>query len=289
MAYKPGPLDADYVVRRYVAGDPAWQIAEALGCSTSPVFRILKRRGVQVRTPRYDMDDDAIVAEYVAGASEKHLADERGVARGVIRRILVARNVQIRGRSDAEILKWSKLKLDRTAVERQLGAAWVAASGRVDSAATKAKRSLSSFIADTKRVGSHEDEVAAILAGAGHMPIRQRPFGPYNIDVAVNPLRLAVEVVGSNLGRKALARLRERSKHILDAGWCLLFVYCGPLWGGRRCRFDRSFVAEYLIALANRARRNEPVHGRYGVVRGDGKATTMLRRYLHDLPVIPAA
>jgi hypothetical protein len=45
------PTEVDEMARRYVAGEHCGQIGESLGYSTQTVWKCLKRRGVQTRTP----------------------------------------------------------------------------------------------------------------------------------------------------------------------------------------------------------------------------------------------
>lgn len=234
---------------------------------------------------RVALDADYLVRAYEAGASEKKLADELGVSRSAIRRRLVARNVKPRGRSEAELLKWSAIKRDRALVERQCGSAWNAARGRIHTLEEKSARAAGGG----RRIGKHEDNIAGLLDAAGCAVTRQLPWGPYNIDLAAHEERVAIEVLGSIVTHAARDRIRERTEYLLNGGWCVLFVYVGPLWGRRHVKVDGAFVTDEIVSLVERARRHEPVHGCYRVIRGDGEPTSMLRKYLNDLPVVPGA
>lgn len=284
---RPRPaLNTDDLIQRYDAGESAASIAASVGIAKGSFYKRLKVAGHAVRGNRRALDDAAIVARYVAGDSEKKISDDLGVDRLAIRRRLIEANVQPRGRSEAERLKWSKLKSDPVAVARQVAAANAACRGRAHSQDEIAKRALSAFAGMSRHIGRGEDEIFAALCGAGLNPVRQRPFGRYNLDLALEEPRVAVEVVGTPISGPPSVRQRlfDRTKHLIDSGWCVLFVYVGPLWGGRMVELDRSFVAEEVIAFANRFRRNESARRGYRVIRGDGKPTAMLRRYLDDLP-----
>jgi very-short-patch-repair endonuclease len=284
------PLDTDNLIARYRAGESLSRLCHEAGLRQGQLRKrlvaaglVLDARGVR---RRIRLDEGRVVADYVAGASEKKLADELGISRRAIRRVLTTHGVEIRSRSDAELLKWSVLKRDRAAVERQCGRAWDAARVRVHGADELALRAQTHYTRGSRLIGRFELATAAILTENGLAFESQWPEGSYNIDFALHESRIAVEVLGTIVTHAARDRIRERTEHLLNRGWCVLFVYVGPLWGGRRVVPDVGFVAEQIVALAERAGRGEPVHGRYRVIRGDGKPTTMLRRYLNDLPVV---
>ena len=140
---------------------------------------------------------DDLVQKYLTGTSEKKLADECGVSRSAIRRVLKAVGVQPRGRSEAELTKWSVLKQDRAAVERQCRKAWAASTGVPKSIEARTKMALTCFANASRHIGRGEDAVIAIMAGCGLNPAHQFPDGAYNIDVACAELRIAVEIKGA--------------------------------------------------------------------------------------------
>ena len=109
----------------------------------------------------------------------------------------------------------------------------------------------------------------------------------HNLDIAIEPARLAVEVIGSRAGEAATRRLRERTEYLLDAGWCVVFVPLRTL--PQREDPGLAAIAEHLIALTERVRRDESLRRKYGVIGRDGKPSTYCRRELDGLPRIPGA
>lgn len=86
-----------------------------------------------LRAPRRTMPEsviDAIVEAYTGGESENSLAKRYGVSRQVIRHRLLSRGVTRRTQSEAETLKWKKIKATPGGVERQCAAAWKAAEDK---------------------------------------------------------------------------------------------------------------------------------------------------------------
>ena len=224
-------------------------------------------------------DADKLVDEYLAGASINKLANKRGVSRQVVTSTLVELGVELRSQSEAELLKWSRMNARQRA--SQTSAAQVARRGTKDTPEALHKRAL----ARCKRVGRFEYELAEMLRARGLRVVEQLPVGAYNLDIASEELRLAVEVLGTVGDRVYFARLRERTKYLLDAGWCLVFV---PLRTAPQKR-DPGLpaIAENLIALSKRLRRDDSSRGKYGVIGRHGKPTAYCSRELHDLPRIP--
>jgi very-short-patch-repair endonuclease len=230
---------------------------------------------------RVTLDTDDLVRRYVEGASENQLAKELGVSRSVVARRLAKAGVERRGRSDAERLKWASLRTDRTAVERQCGAAWNATRGRVKSDAEKAKAARTNFLNAT-RIGRGEDRLATGLTGLGLTVEQQFPCGPYNVDVAVREGAIAVEIMGTWPKANGTTPYAERVEHILNAGWLLLWV---DIAWGKPLRV--AHVAKYVLAWPQFAGRHEAVGRGQWVIRGDAEDTTTMGVKLHKLTGVP--
>src|SRR3989304_933585 len=97
------------------------------------------------------LDLDDLIRRYEAGESLKHLSDEIGFDRWTIRGKFIQQGIHIRGRSEAERLKWSLLKSDRSAVERQCAAAWMGRRGRKDPLERKIRRARTQFLNATRK------------------------------------------------------------------------------------------------------------------------------------------
>ena len=60
-------------------------------------------------------DTDDLIESYLDGTSVNQLAKEHGISRTTIARVIKEYHVALRGRSDAEKVKWVRLKKDRAA------------------------------------------------------------------------------------------------------------------------------------------------------------------------------
>ncbi len=207
---------------------------------------------------------DELIERYQAGMSLKQLSDEAGIVRTVLQPRFIAAGVKMRSQSDAERLKWSVLKRDRAAVERQCTAAWQASRRRKVPRDQKLRTARTRYL-NLLSVGRYEEMLTDLIVARGLSVEQQFPVGPYNLDLAVNPGSIAVEVFGSSLPKKTRTSLRKRTEHILDAGWFLVFVHAwkGPVRLGA--------VADQVVTLSERMCSTEPtMQGRYWVVRSDG-------------------
>lgn len=222
---------------------------------------------------------DHLVRRYLSGESLKHLADDSGINRQVLTERMRKAGVQLRGRADAERLKWSGMDGDRRA--RQVAAAHTARKGRVDPPERKMLRAHTRA-AKGLHIGFGETPLADALRARGQSVTQQHPVDGYNLDLSLDGLLVAVEVQGAVNGRGS-ARLTQRTKHLLDRGWLVVFVLLHRTWA-----FRVEEVADQVLALAERARRGEPLGGHYAVLRGDGQGATGCRAYLDDLPRVPA-
>jgi very-short-patch-repair endonuclease len=204
------------------------------------------------------------------------------ISRPVITRILREHGVDLRSRSEAEFSKWRRIKQDPALVRRQCGAAWKAVLGSKKSETSK----IAAAMSRCRRVGLHEEELAALLRERDLDVVEQLPVGPYNLDLAVESTRFAVEVIGSN-SRQAYARMRERTEYLLDRGWTVVFV---PLRTGPQ-HLDPGLpaIADEIVALSKIRRPDHAARGQYGVVGRHGKPTPFCRRELDGLPVIERA
>jgi very-short-patch-repair endonuclease len=232
---------------------------------------------------RHALDVDDLVEKYIGGMSEKQLADCLGISRTVIARRLSERGVPRRGRSEAERLKWQAITADPRLVERQCSAAWGATRGSVRSVESKRRHAVTCFQRQVK-IGKHETRIATMLAGLGLDVVQQFPVGHHNIDVAIPSSRVAVEVL-SHYPKPdgGTVPYRERTECVLgEHGWCVLWIDCTnyrePVMPA---------VAEHVLALLHRVRRDESVRRRQWVVRCDGERSPGLGRKLEKLTGVP--
>lgn len=222
-----------------------------------------------------------LIAVYLGGESLKQLSSKSGISRTALTKQFKKAGVQIRGRSDAELLKWSKLKTDPTAVQRQVGKAWEARRGAVDDfdrkmrrAQTRSRRRL--------HIGLEEQRLADALIAAGVSIKQQFPMLIYNIDIALHEDFIAVEVADHSLGRTCSHNLVQRTKDILNLDWTVLFIV-----GAYDRRVDIGRVTEQIIAYRDFTRSNPSALGKYAMIRSDGKGPTGRYSDLDGLPRVP--
>ena len=220
---------------------------------------------------------DQLIRRYVAGTSLKQLSDESGYSRPLLLRRLTERGVPIRNRSTAETLKWSRLKLDRRAVERQCGGAWAANRGRVRQPIEKLRAAATLFRRATRPAGRYEVDLLVMLSPL-YSPTdlcHQFAVGPYNVDLAVRSQRVAVEVMRFH-HRKANSTIRrERLEYLLRRGWSVLVVFVV-----QKRTLELLPVAQQIHAFVQQARLDPSGWGQYGVIGRDGQSITPPRYQL---------
>ena len=226
---------------------------------------------------------DNLLNRYVAGESENKLAREAGVGRGVFRRRLLWAGIKPRGRSEAELMKWSRMSPERRAA--QVATAHEAVRG---SKQTWEHRCKGAITRERNISGATivEDILDNSLRLRGLSVTQQKAVGIYNIDVAIHEPRIAVEVYGGNWHSTGTHRRRhfKRCKYLLDCGWNVLVIRVDarnhPLGLG---------AYNYIIAFADELRSNPPVRCQYRVIFGDGSpVSSTARSYLNSPAVIEA-
>lgn len=328
MAAKREIPNADDLISRYMAGIPRMEILKEANISDCLFSRLLRDAGVKRRTReeacairagkpcvsrQWKPDDPAkLIADYVGGESENSLSDRFSISRGAIRRLLLRNGVSPRTASEAETIKWSSMKHDRSAVERQCSAAWKAADAIDDMKEAEVKHlyQVAGFslieIADatgetrtnTKRLirkfGADGDRsriargVQRSAGGAGtvskyELPILDamrimglEPVHQYAIGTCNVDIAFPEFRVAVEVERKprcsSKSLLPERLKNVFDRGWKLLVIY-SP------CGYpiNAAAVAEQTLAFLEFTRRNPAVAGEYGVVNSDGQPFTRRR------------
>jgi very-short-patch-repair endonuclease len=129
-------------------------------------------------------------------------------------------------------------------------------------------------------VGRGEADLAAWLAARGLRVLAQHPVGPYNIDLAVRPVAVEVHFAANN--PVADARLRKRTKNLLDWGWDVVYVWVT----GRHPLIED--VADEVVAVVEAAKRQPSARREYRVIRGAGEYVTSGCSDGHDLTIEPS-
>jgi len=260
-------VDTEAIIREYQAGLSGTKIARALGVSPIVVYKRLSDSGVQMRPSGAErlVMDAADIAAYVAGESEKSISDRIGWSRRAIRRCLTEAGVAIRGQSEAEKIRWSRMTPEQR--ERQVVAAHDATRGIAQPFERQVKKAKT-IQEKMGNVSPAERRLRSMLDERGMETIPQEAIGPYNCDLGAFPV--AVEVWGGGWhwhGRHA-ARVDERFRYILRAGWHLLVLSIGrddPL---------SDELVDYVVTYIDQVRDRPDAIREYHLVWNSGKITT---------------
>lgn len=272
------PRNLDHAVQLYISGESIEQSATHAGIGEPTVSKELHRRGVELHrtliAKRIEVPENEIVQQYASGTSEYAIARQLGVSRDVITRVLRENGVKRRGRSDAGIVRASKM----TAAQRadQAAAAHAATRGRVATVAERCRYAKSRERRPPKP-SIYESQFAEWLAERDIPYRREVAVGPYNIDFAVGPV--AVEILGG--GWHAYKPLHaRRTPYILNQGWAMVFVWATvnhPM---------TAAAADYVHSTANLTSRDPALIGQYRVIRGDAHVITGGSAHDHEFALI---
>lgn len=263
-------LDTNYIIKLYKSGKSCNAISEMVGCSRQAIITRLGRAGIEVRprkcygTTTREVDSKDILDLYNGGMSVKALSKKFSCSRDVIKNRLLKLGVVPRGRSESMYLRMAQSSPEEIAALTE--AAHIAAKGR---SCTFEERCKVAATREKLVIGASRTEeiLRNWLESDGLTCCPQKAVGPYNIDIAVDEGRIAVEVFGGNWhcsGNHA-GRFKERTEYLLDSGYFLVIVWVNlqhPLEVG---------AAKYIVSLSEKICRNEAVGGKYRVIWGNGE------------------
>lgn len=293
--YEAVPLfapDDSYLVKEYLSGATAKQVAVNNGVAYPAVLDILKRNGVAIRPggqragqPSGRMwngpsDPREHIRRYLNGESPHNLSVECGVARRTYTKWLIRQRVPIRGKAEQQARRMARTDLEG---RRALTAAANVGRRKKPVTLSELHQRAAGRYRSQCHIGRGETEVADAIRLRGRRVEQQWPVGPYNIDVAVWPV--AVEVyTGPYYTADAKRIPRDRFYYLADHGWATMFVFAP-----RAELIDTEAVTDYLIAWLDGADGPPPVSGEYRVIRGSGERRPSGRFYYDKIPrVVPA-
>lgn len=131
-------------------------------------------------------------------------------------------------------------------------------------------------------VGEGERQLLDALRLHGLNPTHQLAVDSYNIDVAIDEFRVAVEVQRGSWHGSTSAK-RERVEHLFNGGWRVVFVQVSR----HGAISDWSAIGDKLITYLDCLRRDPSAPGQYGMLRRDGKPGSRLPDYFNDWTRIP--
>lgn len=243
----------DNLIERYQAGATARELADEIGVSSQVILRNLKRAGVQTRRPgnQRHVVPDEIIQRYVAGESALDLSRDSGLHEAIIRRELRERGIPIR---------------PRRSYKTNMRPAHDAVRGRhhtIDEKLLRAKTNAARVLHASK----YEIAFSDLLTDRGVEHVPQRQVGPYNIDLAVTELPIAVEIRGGNGGSHREPHRAKRLEYLLSEGWNVLEVLVR--YGRHRPVTGAS--ADYLVAWLEELRGNPAAACQHRVVWANGE------------------
>ncbi len=217
---------------------------------------------------------DNLIRRYIAGESEKKLSLECGISRGAFRHQLIKQGIKPRNRSDS---MYARMRL--TLPEER---------SRLATAAHDALRGKKRTIVDLSTRAKGRERTLACASETEFIFIKmlkergcinlthQKAVGKYNIDIALNELRIAVEISGNcdkvNGTTSAIpARFGKRTPYLLNEGWHVIIITIDNI----RNRLTTG-AADYIVSLCDEFRRNPPIECQYRVIRGNGQLKTFL-------------
>lgn len=223
--------DENDLIQRYLSGESAIDIANSLGCSAVPVYRVLRERG-------------AIRSMKSASQARWSRQDERVKT------------------SAANVRVWQ----NRTDAERaaQLASAHAAARGRKADMEERCRRALSREGRLDSRSSLEPLFFSAMRDRGVIFDGMQTAIGPYNADFTIG--RIAVEVRGRGFDDDFRSRFENRMRYFLDAGWSVLwFIFTDRHW------VMTPDVADYIASHIQEACSNPPSPCEYRMIWGAGE------------------
>jgi very-short-patch-repair endonuclease/transposase len=294
MTFKRIDIDTDNAVRLYQAGESAAQIAKKMGVSYLTVLRRMRETGVELRprgaqnsinnASRFDLS--AAVERYVAGETMQALAREFGITRRRMEMAIRAAGHQPRTMLQAIGLRYTRMRVsERRSI---VAKAHIAKRGR--NASEKSLERRARTMEATLQLASRADLMLGIwLAQRGIIFTPQKAVGRYNVDLAIEELRVAVEVNGSwHYFADRISSEVKRREYLINHGWRLIEVVltsqCEKVW-----KYLRPACADKVVALVKMLRADEAAWGQHCMIGGDGESLSRLQCNPNDGAAVPGA
>lgn len=239
---------------------------------------LARNRGEVTRVLDAGIPAGDICDAYERGVSENELSKTYGLTRHRIGNVLKQAGVVRRSNGDANRLMVATRTPEENA--RNVKAAHEAVRGRRWTPAEYERHARTRHGQVTCE--PYELLFAAWLRLRGIETVPQHALGPYNCDLAADPV--AVEIFGGfwHAYGKHAETFAERSRYILDQGWNLVIVWVDV---PRKRLAEPS--ADYIAAFIEQSRRDPTLRGEYRVIWGDGEGVPTAGRDLDEFAAIP--
>jgi very-short-patch-repair endonuclease len=279
MAHKLIHFNLDHAIKLYESGKSLAQVADEIGiCSYATIGRRMIKAGIKLRTMERVASlrltkrmEDVIargVGRYLAGETINDLCAELGVGRRLFQKAVITAGYELRTQAKSLGLRYNRMSLsERAAITTAANAAM---RGKPASAGRMAQRAATNE--RTLQLASRADLILSVwLAQRGIQFTAQKALGPYNIDIAIDELSVAVEVNGGwHYFEGRAVPEAQRREYLFNRGWRLIEVkLTAPelkVW-----KWLRPACADKVVALLNELRQGEPAWGKHCVLGGDGE------------------
>jgi very-short-patch-repair endonuclease len=272
-------FNIDDAIKMYESGELPEDIAAVLGGSRKTVTRRLHRAGVSIRPSGValkliaarQVDGVAIAAKYDAGRDIKSLCAEFGIGRRRVETVIKMNGGTLRTLRQAVGLRYARMSKS----ERQslVAHAHIAKKGVPASIQSLERRAKTMEV--TLQLASRADLILGVwLAQRGVQFTPQKALGPYNLDIAIDELSVAVEVNGDwHYFPDRTAAESKRRDFLLDRGWSVIDVRLAAT-SARPWKYLRPTCADKIVAVLNQIRREISSGSKHWVVGGDGEPLT---------------
>lgn len=239
---------------------------------------LARERGEVTRIVNSGLPTGDICAAYEAGMSENELARTHGTTRNTIGKILRYGGVQRRTMTEANRL----MAAGRTPEENARNSEAAHAAVRGVKHTWEQRCSIAKGNHGRVTCWATELVYEAWLRLRDIQCVTQHAIGPYNCDLAAEPV--AVEIFGGQWhgSGKHAASFAERGHYILDQGWALVIV-----WVDQQSQRLGEASADYVASFIKEARSDPALRGQYRVIWGDGEVVPTAGRQLDDFASVP--
>lgn len=219
---------------------------------------------------------DHLLKRYIAGEPEQKLAREAGINRWTFRQRILEAGIIPRNLSDSMYIRWAEATPEQR--NAMLNNAHASTRGRVVTDQEKVLRAQSIEAALCRSVPT-ERFLADALQTHGLTPTLQKAIWIYNIDVALDIDRVAVEIFGGQWHTSGdhARRFHKRTKYLLDSGWHVVIIWVD----GRHYPLGAGAI-DYVVTFVKELRSHPPASSQYRVILGDGQLAPIAQRYFNS-------
>lgn len=275
-------VDINHAISLYESGKSITQIAKELGVGSSTISRRFSQAGYRTLRSNAEIgwltaqrrygDISEAIRMYVSGSTLEDARKSIGVPRRFLEKAIVKAGHTLRTQAQQLGLRYTRMSVsERRSITAQAN---IALRGKKASPKRMERRARTNE--NTLQLASRADLILALwLVQRGVQIIPQKAVGPYNIDIAVEHLFVAIEVNGHwrHFSSSNAAAIIQRKKYLRDRGWVLIEVRLTSTHD-RPWKYLRPLCADKIITLLDRISRGETLTSEETVLGGDGELFT---------------